>query len=253
MLDRSTFLRPIAHRGLHNAAAGIIENSGPAFAAAIAAGYGIECDLQPASDGTAMVFHDQSLARLVDAPGQTTDHGPAALARLSYKGDASARILRLAELLDLVAGRVPILVEVKSAWEAPDPRFIASIARDLAAYRGPYAIMSFDPSVVAVLKPLLPGAPRGIVSGLYQPSWSDGKLDADRSYRLSHLIESRAAEPDFFAYHVKALPTPVTRFLREGLGLPLFAWTVRSREDIATARQWADAPIFEGIDPASPG
>ena len=66
MLDRSTFLRPIAHRGLHNAAAGVIENSGPAFEAAIAGGYGIECDLQPASDGTAMVFHDRALARLVE-------------------------------------------------------------------------------------------------------------------------------------------------------------------------------------------
>ncbi len=252
MLDRSTFLRPIAHRGLHNAAAGVIENSGPAFEAAIAGGYGIECDLQPASDGTAMVFHDSALARLVEADGNTTDHTPTALTRLAYKGDPGARILRLTDLLDLVAGRAPILVEVKSAWEAPDPRFIASIARELAAYRGPFAIMSFDPSMVAVLKPLLPGVPRGIVSGLYQPSWSGGKLDADRSFRLSHLIESRAAEPDFFAYHVKALPTPVTRFLREGLGIPLFTWTVRSKKDLATARQWADAPIFEAIDPDLP-
>jgi glycerophosphoryl diester phosphodiesterase len=249
MFDRATFLRPIAHRGLHSTAAGVIENSAPAFEAAIAAGYGIECDLQPAADGAAMVFHDESLSRLVDAPGRICELSPQELSRLCYRGDAKARILRLAELLELVAGRVPILVDVKSAWETPDPRFISAIACDLAAYRGAVAIMSFDPAMVAALKPRLPGIPRGIVSGLYDASWSGGKLDEARSYRLSHLIESRAAEPDFFAYNVEALPTAVTRFLREGLGVPLFAWTVRTPEDLDRARVWADAPIFEDIDP----
>ena len=249
MLDRATFIRPIAHRGLHAAARGVIENSGPAFEAAIAGGYGIECDLQPAADGTAMVFHDRALARLVDAPGDTTDHGPADLAALRYRGDPSARVLRLSDLLDLVRGRVPLLIEVKSDWNPPEPRFMAAIARELEGYRGPAALMSFDPDVVAALKPLLPDLPRGIVSGIYDESWREGKLDAERAYRLSHLIDSRPAAPDFFAYHVKALPTPVTRFLREGLGMPLFTWTVRTAEDLATARRWADAPIFEEIDP----
>jgi glycerophosphoryl diester phosphodiesterase len=248
MLERATFVRPIAHRGLHDAARGVIENSAPAFMAAIAGGYGIECDLQPASDGTAMVLHDRALRRLVEAPGATTDHTPEALAALRYRGDPDARILRLADLLALVAGRVPLLIEVKSDWSAPDPRFIRSIAHELAAYRGPAAIMSFDPAVVAALKPLLPGMPRGIVSGVYTPDWSDGKLDEARAWRLTNLIESGPAEPGFFAYHVKALPTPVTRFLREGLRIPLFAWTVRTAEDLAAAKAWADAPIFESVD-----
>jgi glycerophosphoryl diester phosphodiesterase len=250
MLDRATFLRPIAHRGLHNAARGVIENSAPAFEAALALGLGIECDLQPAADGTAMVFHDVELQRLVDAPGSTTDHSPAELARFRYRGDPGASILRLADLLDLVSGRVPLLIELKSEWDPPHAGFIASIARDLKSYRGPAAIMSFDPAVVAALKPLLPGVPRGIVSGLYDETWWPGKLEPERAFRLSHLIESRPAEPDFFAYHVKALPTPVTRFVREGLGMPLFTWTVRTREDLATASEWSDAPIFEDIEPA---
>jgi glycerophosphoryl diester phosphodiesterase len=249
MFDRATFVRAIAHRGLHDAARGVIENSGPAFEAAVAQGYGIECDLQPANDGTAMVFHDEALRRLVDAPGHTSDHSPDALVTMRYRGDPSARILRLADLLGLVAGRVPMLIEVKTRWSAPDPRFIEAIARDLAIYRGPCAIMSFDPTIVAALKPLLPRVPRGIVSGKYTPEWSDGKIDEERAWRLTHLIESRPAAPDFFAYHVKALPTPVTRFLREGLGMPLFTWTVRTAEDLATARAWADAPIFESVDP----
>ena len=249
MFDRATFLRPIAHRGLHDAARGVIENSGPAFEAAIAQGYGIECDLQPASDGTAMVFHDQALQRLVDGAGNTTDHAPDALVAMRYRADPSARILRLADLLALVGGRVPMLIEVKTSWSTPDGRFIEAIANDIAGYQGPCAIMSFDPAIIAALKPLLPNVPRGIVSGIYTPEWSDGKLDTDRSWRLTNLIESGPASPDFFAYHVKALPTPVTRFLREGLCIPLFAWTVRSTDDLAMAKTWADAPIFESVDP----
>ena len=248
MLDRNAFIRPIAHRGLHYAVRGVIENSGPAFEAAIRSGHGIECDLQPAVDGTAIVFHDRELKRLVDAPGLVSDHTPDDLRRMTYRGDPTARIMRLTDLLALVSGRVPLLIEVKSEWDEPDARFIDAIARDVGQYQGPAAIMSFDPAVVAALKPRLPGVPRGIVSGMYDESWVHGKLGADRLYGLSHLLESRDADPDFFAYHVKALPTAVTRFVREGLGMPLFTWTVRSADDLATARTWADAPIYEEID-----
>jgi glycerophosphoryl diester phosphodiesterase len=250
MLDRATFLRPIAHRGLHDAGAGVLENTAPAFAAAIASGYGIECDVRPAADGTAVVFHDLALERLVDAPGRTVDHTAAALSRLCYRG-SQERILTLGGLLELIGGRVPLLVEVKSEWDAPDPAFMADVARHVSRYKGPIAVMSFDPGVVAALRPLLPGVPRGIVSGLYGATWWPGQIDEDRAYRLSHLIESGPAAPDFFAYHVDALPTPVTRFLREGLGMPLLAWTVRTPAQLTIAQQWADAPIFEEIDPAT--
>ncbi len=249
MFDRSTFLRPIAHRGLHDAGKGVVENAAPAFEAAIAGGYGIECDLRPAADGTPFVFHDLELSRLIDAPGLITQQPAAALSRLTYRG-STARLLSLSDLLDLVAGQVPLLVEVKSEWEPPDALFIGAIARLLTAYRGPVAVMSFDPVVVAALKPLLPSVPRGIVSGLYQGGgWWDHVITPERAFRLSHLIESGPAEPQFFAYHVKSLPTPVTRFLREGLGMPLFTWTVRTPVERATATEWADAAIFEGTDP----
>ncbi len=249
MLDRSVFLRPIAHRGLHNAARGIIENTGPAFAAAIRKGYGIECDLRPAADGTPMVFHDLDLTRLVEHPGRITDLAPAELARLTYRGSGE-RILAFAELLELAAGRVPLLVEIKSEWEPLDSAFLGAIARLAAAYRGPLALMSFDPDAMAAIKDLAPAVPRGIVSGTYQgDGWWLDRLDAERAYRLSHLLESRQATPDFFSYHVKALPTPVTRFVREVLGLPLFTWTVRTAEDRAVAEKWADAITFEGFEP----
>ncbi len=138
-LDKAVFLRPIAHRGLHVAAKGLIENTGPAFQAAIAKGYGIECDLQAASDGTPFVFHDATLDRLMDATGPLAARSPANLASLHYK-DQKTRILSFAEFLTLVAGRVPMLVEVKSAGGVPRPGFLESIAKQAAAYTGPIAL-----------------------------------------------------------------------------------------------------------------
>jgi len=153
-------------------------------------------------------------------------------------------------VLELVAGREPLLVEIKSEWEPPDMRFLQGIAALSAAYKGPLALMSFDPAVMKAIKELAPGVPRGIVSGLYEgPGWWRDKLDEKRAYALSHFLESRSAAPDFYAYDVKALPTPVTRFVREVLDLPLFTWTVRTPEQRAIAERWADAPIFEGYEP----
>jgi glycerophosphoryl diester phosphodiesterase len=252
VLDRDTFLRPIAHRGLHDAGRGIVENSGSAFAAAIASGYGFECDLRPAAGGLPIVFHDETLDRLVEGSGPVSGVGVPALARLRYR-DADEPILTFADLLDLTAGRAPMLVEVKSEWAPPDARFVAEIARLAAGYSGPIALMSFDPAVVAALRDLAPAVPRGIVSGRYRNDDSEGwwghVLSAERQERLTHLLESGPAAPSFYAYHVKALPTPVTRFVREVLGLPLFSWTVRDETDRETSEKWADAPIFERLRP----
>ena len=249
MLDRTAFLRPIAHRGLHDAGRGIIENTAAAFSAAIAKGYGIECDLRPAADGTPFVFHDLELSRLIDAPGRTTDHAPATLAALSYRAGGE-RIIGFADFLALVAGRVPLLVEVKSEWTAPDATFLRAIADQAGAYSGPLALMSFDPAIMAAFKSLAPRIPRGIVAELYgEDGWWKGKFDLARAYRLSHLLESGPAEPHFFSYDVKSLPTPVTRFVREVLGLPLFTWTVRTAQDRAIAAEWADAITFENFEP----
>lgn len=252
MLDRKTFLRPIAHRGLHNAGAGIVENTPEAFAAAIAKGYGIECDLRPAANGVPIVFHDDTLDRLIHDSGPVSLLTAADLTRVRFR-DADTRILSFAELLELVGGRAALLVEVKGEWDPPDMVFLRQVA-DLAwRYRGPLALMSFDPQIMAVLGTMTPGVPRGIISGLYRSGdpegWWDSKLTPERQERLSHLLESRQAAPHFYAYHVKALPTPVTQFVREVLGLPLFTWTVRTEEDKAAAHQWADAPIFEGYEP----
>jgi len=245
----AAFLKPIAHRGLHDLARGRIENSTAAFEAAIDRGYGIECDLRPAACGTPIVFHDETLSRLVDSPNALRAIDVAALKRLRYRGDNSP-VVEFAALLELVAGREPLLIEIKSEWDAPDRHFLENIAALSAAYRGPLALMSFDPAVMAAIKELAPDVPRGMVSGLYEgQGWWRDKIDAERAYALSHFLESRSVAPDFYAYDVKALPTPVTRFVREVLVLPLFTWTVRTPEQRKTAERWADAPIFEGYEP----
>ncbi len=249
MRERVAFLKPIAHRGLHTPANGLIENSAAAFEAAIAKGYGIEADVRPSACSTPMIFHDDTLERLIEDRDAVRAHDAATLKNFKSRGNPSPMI-DFAELLELVDGREPVLAEIKSDWEPPDVAFLQSIAKLAARYRGPLALMSYDPTVIAVLKQLVPQIPRGIVSGLYEGlhHWH-GRLGPERAYRLSHLLESRDAAPDFYAYHVEALPTPVTRFVREIVGLPFFAWTVRTPENREIAARWADAPIFENYEP----
>jgi glycerophosphoryl diester phosphodiesterase len=249
MMDRAAFLRPIAHRGLHSAKRGIVENTAPAFDAAIAKGYGIECDLRPAAGGLPIVFHDETLNRLVDGRGPVAALSASDLKRLRYtKSDTPLQTF--AELLDQVDGRVPLLVEIKSEWDAPDQAFLKRVAKLATAYKGPLALMSFDPDVMAVVKDLAPGVPRGIVSGSYAGAgWWNRKISKARAQRLRDLLESGPAAPDFYAYQIGALPTPVTEFTRHVLGLPLFTWTVHSAKDRTTAAKWADVMIFEGFEP----
>jgi len=249
MLDRAAFLRPIAHRGLHDAKRGIIENSGPAFEAAVAGGYGIECDIRPAAGGLPVVFHDATLERLVEARGPVAKVDEAKLKTLRLKA-GSAGILTLAELFDLVDERVPLLVEIKSEWAPPDEVFLREVARLSSAYRGPVALMSFDPDVMAVVRRLAPGVPRGIVSGSYSgEGWWSRIVSRKRAAALASLLESGPASPDFYAYDVNALPTPVTEYVRRVQGLPLFTWTVRTAKQRQIAEDWADAMIFEGFAP----
>lgn len=249
MLDRAQFLRPIAHRGLHNAADGRIENTAPAFVAAILKGYGIECDLQPAAGGLPVVFHDETIDRLMEGSGPVANLVPAEVRWLKYRGQNS-HMLTFADLLRLVDGRMPLLVEIKSEWAPPDRAFLSAVADLVAAYTGPIALMSFDPDVMAVLREKAPSVPRGIISGSYAgDGWWSEKLTPERRTALANLELSGPAEPDFFAYHVKDLPTPATKNVREVLKKPLFTWTVRTPEDRATANAWADAPIFEGFEP----
>lgn len=248
-LERSTFLRPIAHRGLHTPAGPRIENTAPAFLAAIDKGYGIECDLQPASDGTPMVFHDERLDRLVAASGGIAKHTPAALARLRYRRH-DAPILRFAELLDLVGGRVPLLVEVKANGRDPAPAFLDRIARQARTYKGPIALMSFSPDVVAGVGRLAPTIPRGLVVGSHKlpPSWWAAPSPANKARILTRVLGSAPDGLAFFAVDVRMLAPARAWMSRHTPHLALFSWTIRSTRERRSAARWADAPIFEGYE-----
>src|SRR5436190_17758463 len=136
--------RPIAHRGLHDAAAGVIENTASAFAAAIAGGYGIETDLQISSDGEAMVHHDFALGRLTLGSRLLAAMTAAGLKEVPFKATAD-RIMTLGELCDSVAGRTPLVIELKSRFDG-DRRLATRAAEVLKNYVGPVAVMSFDPA-----------------------------------------------------------------------------------------------------------
>jgi glycerophosphoryl diester phosphodiesterase len=249
MLDRAQFLRPIAHRGLHDAGAGRIENTAAAFEAAITQGYGIECDLRPARGGLPVVFHDETIDRVTGGTGRIADLGLGAVRMLRTRAGDSG-VLTFEDFLTLVDGRVPLLVEIKSEWDPPDIAFLSEIARRALDYTGDIALMSFDPDVMTVIRELATEIPRGIVSGGYKDengeTWWRDRISDERADRLANLLESGPAAPSFYAYHVKSLPTPVTRYVREVDCLPVFAWTVRTNEERAIAHFNADAVIFEG-------
>jgi glycerophosphoryl diester phosphodiesterase len=239
--------RPIAHRGLHDAANGIVENTGAAFTAALAGGYGIECDLQISADGEAMVHHDDALGRLTEGSGDLASLTAAALKAVPYKAGAGS-MLTLGELCDLVAGRAALVLELKSRFDG-DMRVVARTVAVLESYAGPVAVMSFDPAMVEHLRALAPGLPRGIVAERHydHPEWAQlPKAQRRGMARLSHVYRTR---PHFIAYGVKDLPAAAPLIARHVFGLPLLTWTVRSEADRATARRWASQMIFEGFRP----
>ena len=239
--------RPIAHRGLHDRAAGRIENSLSAAGAAVAARYAIECDVQRAADGEAMVFHDFTLERLTGRPGALADLDRAAAGALALTG-SSDRIPSLPDLFGLVAGRVPIVCEIKSAFDG-DMR-LADRVHDLAdAYPGSLAIKSFDPAVIAHLRGRRTGRPLGIVAeGRFDAAeWA--ALPARTRQVMAEMIHIGETRPDFLSFHVGDLPHAIPMLCRDALGLPVMAWTVRTGEQRQMAARWADQMVFEGFAP----
>jgi len=226
--------RPFAHRGLHGGT--VPENSRAAFAAAIAAGHGIECDVQTSRDGEAFVFHDAELDRLTLERGPITERPAAALARIKL-ACGTEMLPRLSEMLGLVGGKAPILIELK----APDHRVIAiclAVRRALEGYRGPAAVMSFNPDVGRWFGQHAPRIVRGLVVT------EEGRRGL-RKRAARHLALWRA-RPDFLAYDVRDLPSPFAAAAR-ARGLPVLTWTVRNAADERNATAHADQIIYETI------
>ncbi len=239
--------RPIAHRGLHNAAGGVIENTASAFAAAIAGDYAIETDVQISADGEAMVHHDDALGRLTEGMGRLADMSAAEIKAAHFK-TTTDRILTLSELCELVAGRVPLVIELKSHFDG-DPRPVQRAAHVLAAYSGPAAVMSFDPYLVETARQIAPSLVRGIVAERHYAHHEWDRMPPAKKRRMAFLLHGFRTRPHFVAYGVKDLPAVAPLVARWVFGLPLLTWTVRSEDDRRTASRWADQMIFEGGRP----
>lgn len=239
--------RPIAHRGLHEAARGVVENSLPAFEAAMAHGFAIECDVRAAADGV-VVFHDATLDRLTGTTGAVAERPVAALRRVGFRDDGGATIPTLAELLELVGGRVPLFVELKPG---PRPRrFEEEVAALARSYPGPLALMSFAPASIGRMKALAPGVARGLVSGAYDDPGDRCGLSPLQRFARRHILHAFSVSPHFIAYDVRALPAPGPSFWHV-LGVRLLTWTVRTEADRVTATRHADQMIFEGFVPGA--
>ena len=238
--------RPIAHRGLHDAGRGIVENTPSAARAAIDRAYAIECDVQRTADGEAVVFHDFALDRLTDATGPVAARRCAWLETTPYARGCD-RIATLGSLLSLIAGRVPLICEIKSGFDG-DLTLAERVRTILADYPGPVAIKSFDPAIIAHLR-LDPPCPLGIVAeaSYDDPEWAG--LPTVLKRELAEALHFADTQPDLLSYHVGDLPHAVPYLCRSVIGRPVLALMVRAPEQRLLASRWADQMVFEGFAP----
>jgi len=239
--------QPVAHRGLHNRAQGIIENTPSAFVAAITHGFAIETDLQLTADGEAVAFHDDYLGRLTESDADIRALTAPELKQVRFK-DTPDRMFTLAELCACAAGRVPLVIEIKSRFDG-DRRLVQRAVDILANYPGPAALMSFDPDQVIAIRDLAPHIPRGIVAerSYREEEWQ--ALPPEKIRGMLHLRHAFQTRPNFVAYWINDLPAPAPWLARNVFGCALLTWTVRTPEQRARAAREADQIIFEGFVP----
>jgi glycerophosphoryl diester phosphodiesterase len=248
-LPAAFLTRPLAHRALHDRAAGRPENSRAAVRAAIAAGYGIEIDVQMSADGQAMVFHDEDLDRLTTRHGPVRNRTAADLGRITLR-DAEDGIPTLPEVLALVAGRVPLLIEVKDqtlTMSETDGRLESATAAALHPYAGPVAVMSFNPHAVAWMARLAPQLPRGLTTSAYDPEdWSP--LPEATCSRLRGIPDYDRTGASFVSHEAADLSRPRVAALK-AQGAAILCWTTRSPAAEDQARRVAHNITFEGYAP----
>ena len=242
---------PIAHRGLHDRGAGRIENSLSAIRAAVERGFGVELDLQVSADGAAMVFHDARLDRLTGETGEVRARDAAELGEITLTG-SSDRIPTLEAVLAEVAGRVPLLLEIKDQDGALGENIgplEAAVARALTDYAGPVAVMSFNPHSVAEMARLAPDIPRGLVTDPFLAAdWPD--LPQAVGDALREIGDYDRVGACFISHNATDLAGgPVARL--KAAGAAVLCWTVRSAEAEAEARRVAGNITFEGYDPGA--
>lgn len=244
------FLRaPIAHRGYHDAGQGRVENTLSAFRAAIAAGYGIELDVQMSRDGRAIVFHDSGLDRLTGETGPLRARSAPELERIALSG-SSDTIPGLDRVLDLVAGRVPLLIEIKDQDGALGPgtgTLERAVARDLVRYVGPVAVMSFNPHSVTEFARHAPGVARGLTTGAFRPAnWP--VVPRPRLDSLRGIRDFDRLGVCFISHRAEDLDRPRVAEIKAA-GAVILCWTIRDPRAERAARRVAQNITFEGYAP----
>ncbi|MFC0245690.1 glycerophosphodiester phosphodiesterase [Falsochrobactrum ovis] len=227
--------QPIAHRGLHDLNNKCWENTLPAFEAAAQAGFTIECDVHLTRDGGVVVFHDDELDRLANRKGQISELTVTEATALTI-GETQDRIPTLRQMLDLVAGRVPVVIELKGV-AGRDDGLVAAVAAQLETYKGLAAIMSFDHRLIRRFRTDAEGIPAGLTA------------EGTRMQDLEAHFAMLAHGISFVSYNVHHLPNPFIRFVRNKLQMPTISWTVLDREMKKHSDQNVDQITFEGFDP----
>ncbi|WP_411035450.1 glycerophosphodiester phosphodiesterase [Shinella sp. BYT-45] len=229
--------RPIAHRGYHDLNRAVWENTLSAFARAADAGFAIECDLQYAADAIPVVFHDDGLKRLCGIEGDVRQRTAAELGLLTVGGTAD-RVPTLRQLLDLVKGRVPLVLELKGR-RGDDDGFAMAVLDALEDYDGPVALMSFDHWLLKDLKEVGANRPVGLTA------------EGARPENFAVHEEAMQLGLDFVSYYYGHLPNDFVSRQRS-LGRPVITWTVRDEEARTITADNADQMTFEGFDPREP-
>ena len=243
-LEPDFLSKPLAHRGLHDVADGRPENSRAAIQAAISQGYGIEIDLQLSADHKAIVFHDFALDRLTDEMGPVRQLTAKLLSDIPLRG-SNEGIPDLAAILDLVAGQVPLLIELKDqdgmmgTNVGPLEQEAAKLLRN---YTGSLAVMSFNPNSVALLADLLPEVPRGIVTSAYR--YGDWPLRDGICDHLRDIPDFDRVGASFISHEVSDLDRPRVADLKD-YGADILCWTVKSADQEIKARKVAQNITFE--------
>ncbi len=229
---------PIAHRGLHDKNSP--ENSLGAFSKAIEKGYAIELDVQLLADNTVVVFHDESLARMTGNDGYLKYLSKEDLKALALKGTKET-IPTLEQVLKLVNGQVPLLIEVKNKYKVG--QLEQALIDVMKNYKGEFAVQSFNPFSLGYFRQHAPNILRGQLSGFFKGE----KLGWAKKFALKRMsLNKKVSQPHFISYEAAALPN---RFVKKYKNLPLLAWTVRSKEEYLKTVKYCDNIIFEKFIP----
>ena len=252
LLQESFLNRPLAHRGLHNHSEGIPENSRAAIKAAIQKGYGVEIDLQLSADGQAMVFHDEEMARMTGMRGGIREYTAEFLSGI-YLKDGSEQIPLFTEVLDIVDGQIPLLIELKDQHGMMGMTcgtLEQAVADALEHYRGPAAVMSFSPHMIYRLSDIAPHLTCGLTTCSFTRSdWPAVEInELDRLRNIAHYNDSGAT---FISHEASDLMSPRITQLKNA-GAQILCWTILNPEQERLARNIAQNITFEGYLPDIP-